>query len=386
MSGTVRSTLAGLHRAGLRLALERLSPARSIPLADVRRILVSGSMGIGNAVMLEPLLHALRRHFPQAHLAAAVRPRSPSRAVLEWPGLVDEVVVLQGGSRLAQIRSAVRLSRGEWDLYVIRFNGATYEFVTSAVLGRVPYRLGHITSGRFRSPDDWLFNLPVTMGSFDHEVDRYLGLAERLGHTPERRVPRLRVSDADRAAADELLQQSGVRPDATLVALQPGSSPHQTWKRWPVEHWQRLAAQLIQIGMVPVGLGSADERPLVARVCEAGGRNLAGSGSLRVAAAVLERCKLLVCTDGGLMHVAGAVGTPIVGVFGPTDRTRTRPYGPGHTLLTAPQCRSNLEPCLLPGGHLIPQCTWRECMPSIAPEQVLGAILQAVGPQPVSSS
>lgn len=357
-----------------------MRPARSIPLRDVRRILVSGTMGIGNAVMLEPLLHALREQFPSAHLAAAVRTDAASRPVLEWPGLVDEVVLIRGRSRFDLLREALRLIRGHWDLYVVRFNGATYELVVSAVLGRVPYRLGHVSSGRFQSNVDWLFNLPVTMGDYDHEVDRYLSLAERLGWTPSRRTPTLPVSEADRSAGDQLLRQLGVTSGETVIAIQPGTSPHQMWKRWPVEHWRSLTTQLGRSGFTVVGLGSSAERELLQEICTgSGARNLAGRCSLGESAAVLQRCKLLVCTDSGLMHIAAAVGTRVVGIFGPTDRTRTRPYGPGHTLLVPQHCLSHAEPCLSPGGDLAASCTWQTCMASIQPDEVLGAVLRSVG-------
>jgi lipopolysaccharide heptosyltransferase II len=364
-----------------------MGPKRSVPLRDVRRILVSGTMGIGNAVMLEPLLHALREQFPSAHLAAAVRTDAASRPVLEWPGLVDEVVLIRGSSRFDLLREALRLTRGHWDLYVVRFNGATYEFVVSAVLGRVPYRLGHVSSGRFLSNVDWLFNLPVTMGDYDHEVDRYLSLAERLGWTPSRRTPTLPVSEADRTAAEDLLRQLGVTPGETLIAIQPGTSAHQMWKRWPVQHWRSLTTQLERTGFTVVGLGSSTERELLQEIC-AGSRalNLAGRCSLGESAAVLQRCSLLVCTDSGLMHIAAAVGTRVVGIFGPTDRTRTRPYGPDHTLIVPRHCRSLTEPCLSPGGELVPSCTWQTCMPSIQPDEVFGAILRAVRPQAVTNA
>jgi ADP-heptose:LPS heptosyltransferase len=76
----------------------------------------------------------------------------------------------------------------------------------------------------------------------------------------------------------------------------------------------------------------------------------------------------------------------VVGIFGPTDRTRTRPYGEGHTLLVPDHCRSHTNPCLSPDGQLDPSCTWQVCMPSIRPEEVLEAILRVAGPQAVASS
>jgi lipopolysaccharide heptosyltransferase II len=373
----LRAATGSLNRFALRSALRLLAPRvpGPIPSEGVRRILLSGSMGIGNAVMFEPVLRALRDRFPAAHLAVTLDADAASRAVFGWPGLVDEVIVVRGSSRLTRAIAGLRLARQGWDLCVVRFNGATHEVVVAAIFGRIPYRVGHVSGGRFSSQLDWLFNLPVVMGDYDHEVDRYLALAEKLGHVPSRRAPRLAVPDEDRATAQRLTRDLGLAPDRPWVAIQPGSSAHQHWKRWPPEHWRTLASGLTAAGLAVLGLGSADERDLLAEICRGTGAvNLAGSCSLQVAAAVLERSQLLVSTDSALTHIAGAVGTPVIGIFGPTDRTRTRPYGTGHTLLVPVDCRGNREPCLAPSGVLSPDCTWRECMRSIRPEEVVAAV------------
>jgi ADP-heptose:LPS heptosyltransferase len=124
-----------------------------------------------------------------------------------------------------------------------------------------------------------------------------------------------------------------------------------------------------------IALGSRDEFGLLSEICrETGASNLAGACSLRVAAGMLERCELLVSSDSSLMHIAGAIGTPVLCISGPTDRTRTRPYGATSTLLVWDQCRGNREPCLAPNGVLSPHCTWHECMRSIRPDRVLAAV------------
>jgi heptosyltransferase I len=345
--------------------------------------------------MFEPVLQSLRERFPEAHLAVAVDADAPSRAIFEWPGLVDEVIPVRGSSRLARAIAGLRIARRDWDLCVVRFNGATHDLVVAAIFGRIRYRVGHVSGGRFGSKLDWLFNLPVTMGDYDHEVDRYLALVEKLGHVPSRRAPRLLVPNEDRAAAERTLRPLGLAFDRPWVAIQPGSSAHQQWKRWPPEYWQVLARGLAAAGVAVIALGSEDERGLLSEICqETGAINLAGACSLRVTAAVLERCELLVSTDSSLMHIAAAIGTPVVCIFGPTDRTRTRPYGTRHTLFVPDQCRGNREPCLGLNGVLSPDCTWRECMRSIRPEQVLAAVrercgiltVEATAPSPASQS
>jgi lipopolysaccharide heptosyltransferase II len=260
---------------------------------------------------------------------------------------------------------------------VVRFNGATYEIIVAAVLGRIPYRAGHVSGGRFASRYDWLFNLPVTMGESDHEVDRYLALAERLGQVPSRRAPTLQLSSSDRAGAERVLDGFGLSQGRPVVALQPGTSRHQTWKRWPTAHWQALAQGLREAGLAVVALGSADERELLDQVCrDSGAFNAAGACSVSEAAAILERCQVLISTDSGLMHIADAVGTPVVGILGPTDWSRTRPYGKDHAVLTPAECRGHHTPCLNPMGELSPACTWGTCMQSIRPEAVLASALQ----------
>jgi lipopolysaccharide heptosyltransferase II len=379
VTGRLRAAGGRLHRAVLHGALRALAPRVADGVVDrpVRRILVSGGMGIGNAVMFEPTLGALRERFPGAHLAVVAEERAASLAVLRWPGLVDEVIVVPAASRLARAIAGVRLSRKQWDLCVVRFNGATQEVVMAAVLGRVPYRVGHVTSGRFRSEMDWLFNFPVTMGDWDHEVDRDLALVERLGHEPSRRAPALPLREGDRAAAAAVLGRLGVVTDRPILALQPGTSAHQQWKRWPPEHWQTLARGLGEAGFAVVALGSADERTLLDQVCRGTGAvNAAGASSLQESAAVLERAELLVCTDSALMHIAAAVGTPVLAIFGPTDRTRTRPYGSEHVVLAPADCRGNTEPCLSVAGDLSPLCTWEACLRSVRPEDVLRAVLK----------
>ena len=379
MSGPLRAAGGRLHRAVLRGALRALAPDvdGSVPCERVRRILVAGNMGIGNAVMFEPVLNALRERFPGAHLAVVADEQAASLALLRWPGLVDEVIVVPGGTRLSRAMVGLRLARRRWDLCMVRFNGATQEIIVAAVLGRVPYRVGHVTSGRFRSQMDWLFNLPVAMGDWDHEVDRDLAMVERLGHEPSRRSPALTLDEGDRAAAAAVLRRLGVAAGRPLLALQPGTSPQQQWKRWPTEHWRTVARGLSEAGFAVIALGAPGERALLEEVCQGTGAiNAAGACSLQESAAILERAELLVCTDSALMHIAAAVGTPVVGIFGPTDRTRTRPYGTEHTILTPASCRGNAAPCLSVAGELSSECTWDVCLRSIRPEQVLRAVLE----------
>jgi len=350
-------------------------PERLPGSSDIRSILISGTMGIGNAILFEPTLRAFRNHFPAAHLTVLLDHNAPSRAIFGWTGAVDEIIEITPGSRSRRLWQGALLARRKWDVGVVRFNGLTYELALAAVFARIRYRVGHVSSGRYWHELDWIFNLPVPMREYDHEVDRYLALAERLGIQPARRIPELTVSAAAAATARDTLTGLCVGTDGPLVAIQPGTSPLQKWKRWPLGHWREVVGRLTALGVPVVGLGSAEERELVQSVCEGTpARNAAGLGSLEESAGVLQRSDVLVCTDSGLMHVAAAVGRPVVAIFGPTDRTRTTPVGPSHRVLTPPGCHPRV-PCLSPNGVLSAACTPDGCLRSITPDVVVDAVM-----------
>jgi len=138
-------------------------------------------------------------------------------------------------------------------------------------------------------------------------------------------APRLALPPDARRAAEALLEGLP-RP---RVALMPGAARGPS-KRWPDDHFARVARDLSAApGCGIVALGAASERDACARSLPPAGRNLAGRTDLAAWAAVLAACDLAVSNDSGGAHLAAAVGTPVVVVFGATDPTRTAPLGPG---------------------------------------------------------
>jgi histidinol-phosphate phosphatase family protein len=130
--------------------------------------------------------------------------------------------------------------------------------------------------------------------------------------------------------------------DVSLVALCPGVQ-YGTAKRWPLARYAEAAARLAAAGVAGVVVGSREEHRLGERILRVVGakaprfrarwRNACGAGSLLLAAEVLRRASAVVCNDTGTMHLAAAVGTPVVALFGPTDPRWTGPCGEGHRVL-----------------------------------------------------
>jgi heptosyltransferase I len=158
---------------------------------------------------------------------------------------------------------------------------------------------------------------------------------------------------------------------ARWIALQPGAR----WlnKRWPAEHFAELTRRLAgkHAAVRFAVLGGKDDQPLAETVCRAAPErcvNLAGQTSLPEMVEWLRRCELMVTNDTGPMHVAAALGKPVVGVFGPTEPRRTGPY---HQLERVVQHQLPCVPCLKS------RCAWpqpMECLKAISPTTVFDIV------------
>lgn len=181
-----------------------------------------------------------------------------------------------------------------------------------ALLAAAPSRIGFSTSsGRL------LYTKRVRYRDDLHHAARLLQLARPNGReaTPDELRPSLAPGDADRASVDALLAGAGVIAGETLIAIAPGS----VWgtKRWPF--YPALAAELAGVGRVVV-LGGSEDLPLADEIVGASPHvvNATGRTSLLASAELIRRCAVLVTNDSLPQHLASAMGTPTVALFGPT--------------------------------------------------------------------
>ncbi len=179
---------------------------------------------------------------------------------------------------------------------------------------------------------------------------------------------------ADRSAARHL-EDSGLAcglggDEPPLVALCPGVK-YGPAKQWPTGHFRALREALEAAGLGGIVVGAPEDRRMGEAILDGAGplwHNLAGAGGILVSAALLRRCRVAVCNDTGVMHLAAAVGTPVAALFGPTDPNWTGPRGAGHRILREP---CDCSPCyerICPHGQPAP------CMARLVPETVLAAV------------
>jgi ADP-heptose:LPS heptosyltransferase len=170
-----------------------------------------------------------------------------------------------------------------------------------------------------------------------HVVDQYLALLEPLGIEPgpvEFHVP---IPSRAVLRMDDFLGEQGVKSRDLLVAINPGAGREN--KRWPVEHFRRLAERLAQEPDVRILLLWGPDEVHMARQIRDGSSAeaiLAPPTDLHELAALLRRAALVVANDTGPLHLAAALGTPSLGLFGPTRAERNGPYGPHGRGLQSP--------------------------------------------------
>lgn len=167
-----------------------------------------------------------------------------------------------------------------------------------------------------------------------------------------------------------------------FVVLHPGNSHSGAKNRvniraWPEARWLELNRRLQAAGITTLISGTADERPIAERVATDEAQNLAGKTGLPSMTALMEAAQLLVCTDTGPVHIAAAVGTPVLGLYGPTNPTNTAPYAVDsevHLIRHEFDC----SPCY--GSPRHKTCANNICMQAISVDEVLDAVLERVRP------
>jgi len=297
------------------------------------RILIVKLSSLGDMIHALPTLEALRSLYPEGQITWLVE--EPHAPVLAGHPALDEVWPVPrlrlGSDRfLTNFRDSFKLARRireqPFDL-VIDLQGLLKSAVWVA-LTRSTRKIGYD-----RTRELSYLALTERLPPYDretHAVRRYLNVARSLGAPAE--GPRFRLG---LPLSVDLSHLVPLKPGQPLAVVHPGAR----WptKLWPAAHWARLADWLArEKGFQVVITGSPGDRGLAEEILahtETPPLNLAGRTSLAELAAVLKQARVAVTTDTGPMHLAAALGTPVVALFGPTAPWRTGPFGEGHQVV-----------------------------------------------------
>ncbi len=332
---------------------------------------------IGDAVMSEPVLAALRELFPQAEITLLAKP-AVAELFHAHPG-VDRVLIYQApgrhGGLVGKWRLARTLSRERFDMAVLLQNA--FEAGLLTWLARIPRRYGYATDGR-----GWLLTDPVPVPSDAsrlHQADYFLRVLDPLAPGRPRRSPRLHLTRGEDQALGMKLKEASVDARDLLVGLNPGST-YGGAKRWLPERFAETADALVdrlgrqhhaRVRVVIVGAkGEEAVEDVIARRMTQAPIRLAGQTTVRELMALVKRCRVFITNDTGPMHIAAAFGVPVVAIFGPTNPAATSPAGGPYTVVRRPV---DCAPCLLrecPIDH--------RCMTGVTVDEVVAAAIGAV--------
>lgn len=322
---------------------------------------------IGDILLTTPLLRAIRRSRPDAHVT--VLTKRENVPLLSHNPHVHRVLGLAPGRSLFGLAAELRGDRYTHllDLHDNLRSRALRVLVPGRWRSYPKHRLARallIRAKRNRYRD----RRPV--------AERYFSAARALGVSPDGCPPEFFLGPEAGEQVSAWLSSVGLETESSIVAMAPGAA-HAT-KRWPLDHWRTLVQMNVKDGFAVVVVGGPADAALGAALADAGrGRVVSAAGifGLQATGALLQRSRALVSGDTGVMHMATGVGTPVLGLFGPTvEAFGFFPYARTAAVLELPlPCR----PCTAQGGPRCPLGHHR-CMVDIGPGAVYDALRGAL--------
>jgi heptosyltransferase I len=351
-----------------------------IRLDGARRILLVKPSALGDVVHTLPVVATLKRRYPDVPLDWLIE--EEAAPLVEGHPAVAALVVSGRRRWLRQLRhpAEVRATLGEMRALVRELRRRRYDVVLDlqgllksalyVLAAGAPVRVG---LGDAREGAGLVLTHRVLVPPQPvHAVERYLALAAAVDAREAVRDFTIPIGAEDLEAAQQML--AGLpRP---CVVLHP--SARWETKLWETDRWRAVATSLAGEGAGVVVTGGPADATMAAAICDGlrpAPRSLAGRMSLKALAAVLRSADLMITVDSGPMHIAAALGTPVLALFGPTDPARTGPLGPGRVLRVPLPC----SPCLQ-RRCLIAET--RQCMRDLAVADVLAAARELLAAAP----
>jgi heptosyltransferase-2 len=359
--------------------------------------MVRGVNWLGDAVMTLPALMRLRERFSEARICLLTHEKLEQF----WSGkaVVDEVITFARGDSVLKVAGGLRGQR--FDLALILPNSPRSALETW--FARIPKRVGYARTGR-----NWLLTQAVaprpggvrmrkrstaeirdlikgpaaatTLGDSAHQIHEYLHLVAALGANPAPVAPALRIADQEVASTraellDAWLRERKFDQPQVLLGLNPGAE-YGPAKRWPAENFAAAAREICRrrpncAWLAFGGPGDARVCAEIERLANGCVLSLAGRTTLRQLMALLKSCRVVLTNDSGPMHLAAALGTPVVVPFGSTSPELTGPGLPGDTRHAILRLPAPCSPCFLR------ECPIDfRCMTGITVDAAAGAVLE----------
>lgn len=357
------------------------------PQKEFARFLIVQLADIGDLVLSTPALSALREAHPNAHITLLTT--AHSAPILEGTGLADETItfdkhtfdspraLLKPGNLRRTLALAWKMRRGGYEVtlffhhFTTRFGAL--KFAALAWSAGSPRRIGLDNGNGFFLTD----HIPDSGFGAMHQAEYWLRLVEVVGANPAPRPAIMGMGDLLGRPSNETTQKR--------IAIHAGSGGYSLARRWDAASFAQVADALhteLDAEIILVG-GAGDDNAAVKTAMRSPVTDLTGKTTLTQLADVLQTCDLFIGADSGVMHIAAAVGTPVVTIFGPSNPQAWGPWTPqGKSIIvrSAPEC----SPCSYVGHHigLRNGCPARTCMRMVIADNVLEAARKVLSETP----
>jgi lipopolysaccharide heptosyltransferase II len=333
--------------------------------SDVRKVLLVRLRSIGDTVLATPSLFALKRFLPNVKVDILVE--DWVAPLLDNHPHVDNVVVLERGGFMARARVARELRAANYDVVYNLHGGTTATFLTRATGAR--YRVGFKTY-QYAQLHNHQAPSPLLLWGQQktHSVEQQLALPGWTG-VPVTDRPRTQLGISERAAetVNRLLGEAGLS-EQKLALIHPAAAF--ATKQWATQNFARVAEFMVERGLAPVAVAAPNEKELLEKLCSAASVKITTLDlSLPEVAALAARSELFVGNDSGIAHIASAVGTPAVVIFGSSNIAHWRPWNsaPAEVVFEEMPC----QPC---HGYFCEKFEQPECILRVPVTRVIAAI------------
>jgi heptosyltransferase-1 len=336
-----------------------------------KNILIVKLSAIGDVIHALPVAHALKQTYPQARITWVVE--KPAYGLLTDNPDIDEIIIFDkpkfkslAGLLTQGPKLSKELKMHQFDL-AIDLQGL-FKSAAIAYLSGAAKRVVYCNA---RELSHWVGQRICGQHKEGHIVERYLDVARYLGCNITTVAFPIHITKAEAQTAEAIANHAGLRLEQPYAVLAPGTN----WvsKCWPATHFAALADKLYASNIIPVIIGGSSDNSLAQEIIANTAIppiDLTGKTSLKQLAYLVKQAQCFVGGDTGPMHLAVAVGTKAVTMFGPTDPHRNGPYGDKHTILRSPLSCAGCWQRKCPQGD--------DCMSAISVDTVFAAVVKGL--------
>jgi heptosyltransferase-2 len=311
----------------------------------IRRIVIRSTNWIGDAIMTTPAVRSIRKNFPHAHITLLAKPWV--MPVFQYSPYIDDIMHYDANGCHSGLQGKIQLikdiSARQFDTAILLQNAIEAAILTFCA--RIDRRIGFNTDAR-----GMLLTHAVPISKDIkriHQTQYYVKMLELAGIQNAGLNLELFIGTQDRVSAYRFLKEINSSPEIRWIGLNP-SATYGTAKQWFPQRFAQLADRIAKEYHAGILIfGGPKDRELGEQVCEImqmPAVNMAGQTTLGMAMALIQQCHAFITNDSGLMHIACALQTPLVAIFGSTNPITTGPIGPNSHIV---QVETPCSPCLL---------------------------------------